>query len=262
MIEAMNTASGVQRARQQLFELLSFLPQGSQLPSERFLAEKFGVSRMTLRRAIAAVTQEGHLIKQPRFGTYLHRPIIASQLELRSFSREMLSRGVSPSSKILAFRETKANKEIALRLRIEPESKLFLVKRVRLGDGLPIGVETLYISQTVIPRLDRKTLYGSLYDYFALEYNVFVQHASNHISAYMPTAAERRNLQIDERIPCLRMRMVDANQYEVPFMTAECIYRGDRYEVVLRVERESEYKQIPNPDFQDASLFKLKAARG
>jgi len=247
----MNTASGVHRARQQLFELLSTLPQGSQLPGERFLAEKFGVSRMTLRRAMEALTQEGHLMKQARSGTYLQRPMIASQLKLRSFSEEMLSRGVTPSSQILAFREVKANREIALRLRLEPESKLFRIKRIRLGDGTPIGLETLYISQTVIPRLDRRTLYGSLYDYFASEYNIYVQHASNYVSAYMPTAAERQSLQIDDRTPCLQMRMIDANQYEVPFMIAECIYRSDRYEIALSVERESEYKQSRVTDFQE-----------
>jgi GntR family transcriptional regulator len=248
----MNTAFGVRRARQQLFELLSSLPQGAQLPSERFLAEKFGVSRMTLRRTMEELTQEGHLVKQPRSRTFLQRPMIASNLKLRSFSEKMLSSGVTPSSRILAFREIKANRNIALQLQVEPESKLFRIKRIRFGDGTPIGVEDLYISQTVIPRLERKTLYGSLYDYFAMEYNIYVQHASSHISAYMPTEAERQGLRIDDRIPCLRMRMIDANQYESPFMIAECIYRSDRYEIALRVERESEYKQTSVPDFQDA----------
>jgi GntR family transcriptional regulator len=151
----------------------------------------------------------------------------------------------------LAFREIKANRNIALQLQVEPESKLFRIKRIRLGDGTPIGVEDLYISQLVIPRLDRKTLYGSLYDYFAMEYNIYVQHASNYISAYMPTIAERRSLRIDDQTPCLQMRMIDANQYEVPFMIAECIYRSDRYEIALRVKRESEHRQISVMDFQE-----------
>lgn len=241
----MNTANGVQRARQQLLDLLSTLPQGAQLPGERFLAKDFGVSRMTLRRAIEVLTREGHLLKQARSGTYIQRPIIASQLKLRSFTEEMKSRGVVPSSRILTFREVRANQEIASRLNIALDTKLFRIRRIRLGDMIPVGIETLHISQQVITRMNRKVLYGSLYDYFESEFNIYVQHASNTVSAYMPNARERQALEIDDKTPCLHMRMVDANQYEIPFMTAECIYRSDRYEIALRVQSDRTVRTEP-----------------
>lgn len=238
-MQVMNTASGVQRARQQLLSLLASLPQGAQLPGERNLAEGFGVSRMTLRRAMEVLIKEGQLVKQSRSGTYLQRPIIASQLKLRSFTEEMTSRRVVASSKILTFREVKANKELSLRLNVKLETKLFLVKRIRLGDGVPICIEKLYISQIVIPSLTRKALYGSLYDYFRSEYNIYIRHASNVISAYMPSALEQRSLKIESKTPCLYMRITDANQYGVPFMAADCIYRSDRYEISLFVESDT-----------------------
>lgn len=240
-----NTANGVQRARQQLLDLLATLPQGAQLPGERFLAKDFGVSRMTLRRAIEALTREGHLVKQARSGTYIQRPIIASQLKLRSFTEEMRTRGVVPSSKIITFREVRANQEIASRLNIAPDSKLFRIRRIRLGDMIPVGIETVHISQQVIPRLSRKVLYGSLYGYFESEFNIYVQHASNTISAYLPNARERQALEIDDKTPCLYMRMLDTNQYDIPFMTAECIYRSDRYEISLRVQSDRTVKKEP-----------------
>jgi len=191
---------------------------------------------MTLRRAIEALTKEGHLVKQARSGTYIQRPIIASQLKLRSFTEEMRSRGVVPSSRIITFREVRANHELASRLNIAPDSRLFRIRRIRLGDNIPVGIETLHISQQVIPRMNRKVLYGSLYDYSESEFNIYVQHASNTVSAYLPNARERQALEIDEKTPCLYMRMLDANQYDIPFMTAECIYRSDRYEISLRVQ--------------------------
>jgi len=240
-----NTANGVQRARQQLLDLLATLPQGAQLPGERFLAKDFGVSRMTLRRAIEALTKEGHLVKQARSGTHIQRPIIASQLKLRSFTEEMRSRGVVPSSRILTFREVRANQELASRLNIAPDSKLFRIRRIRLGDNTPVGIETLHISQQVIPRLNRKVLYGSLYDYFESEFNIYVQHANNNVSAYLPNAPERQALEIDDKTPCLHMRMLDANQYDIPFMTAECIYRSDRYEISLRVQSDRSINTEP-----------------
>lgn len=237
-VKQMNTANGIRRARQQLLDLLGTLPQGAQLPGERFLAKDFGVSRMTLRRAMEGLTKEGHLLRQARSGTYIQRPMITSQLKLRSFTEEMKSRGVVPSSRVLNFREVRANAEIAVRLGVKQDSKLFRVKRLRLGDNTPIGIELVHISQDVIPVINRKVLYGSLYDWFAAEFNVYVQHASNIVSAYMPTKSECQILEIDGQIPCLHMRMVDTNQYEMPFMTAECIYRSDRYEISLRVQSE------------------------
>jgi GntR family transcriptional regulator len=238
-MQLVNTASGVQRARQQLLALLSSLPQGTQLPSERTLAKEFGVSRMTLRMAMEVLVRQGQLIKHSRSGTYLQRPIIASQLKFRSFTEEMKSRRVVPSSKILTFREVRANRELSLRLNVRLETKLFLVKRIRLGDGVPICIEKLAISQRVIPNLTRKALYGSLYDYFRSEYNIYIRHASTVISAYMPSTLEQQSLKIDSVTPCLYMHITDANQHGVPFMAADCIYRSDRYEISLYVQSDT-----------------------
>lgn len=93
--------------------------------------------------------------------------------------------------------------------------------------------------------MNRKVLYGSLYDYFESEFNIYVQHASNTVSAYLPNARERQALEIDEKTPCLYMRMLDANQYDTPFMTAECIYRSDRYEISLRVQSDRSVNSEP-----------------
>ena len=82
----MSIDSAQQRARRSLLGLLAELPQGTKLPGERLLAEDFGVCRMTMRRAIEDLLLDGRLERHARSGTYVRRPIISSEMRLKSFT--------------------------------------------------------------------------------------------------------------------------------------------------------------------------------
>jgi GntR family transcriptional regulator len=235
----MNTPTGIARARASLLDLLGQRPKGSQLPGERILANSFGVSRMTLRKATESLMNEGHLIRHPGSGTFIVRPILASGLKLTSFTDEIKSLGMKPTSKIISFKTVPASREIASILQITEECTVFQVKRIRFGDDVPIGIEKLHISQSVIGSIEREHLSGSLYQHFAEHYGLFVQQASNTISAYLPNLTERKYLKIDESIACLHMRIIDNSQWGDPVMLAECVYRSDLYKIKLNLTRTS-----------------------
>ncbi len=229
----MATESAQLRARSSLLRLLAELPQGEKLPGERSLAEDFGVCRMTMRRAIEDLILDGRLVRQPRSGTYIRRPIISSEMRLKSFTDELESRGIVASTEVIAFKKIKANKEVAHHLKIRDQEAVFAATRLRLGDGIPIALEKLWISCRVIPVVTENDLRNSMYEFFERTYDVRILSAKSSISACKPKARESGLLKLTVETPCLLVKMTDFDQKLKPVMMAECLYRSDLYELNL-----------------------------
>ena len=80
------------------------LKPGDSLPSEREYAERFSISRMTVRQAITELVNGGYLYRQKGVGTFVAEKKIEQQLMgLTSFTEDMKSRGMEPSSKLVGF---------------------------------------------------------------------------------------------------------------------------------------------------------------
>lgn len=223
------------RARENLLALLSTLAQGSKLPGERMLAEDFGVCRVTLRRAVEDLISDGRLERRARSGTYVRRPVIASELRLQSFTEEIRARGQTPSTKLISIRRIKANKSISKTLRISQKDDIYSVVRLRLADQVPIALESLKIACRSIPTLSEEDVERSLYDTFIEKFGIRITNARAEISGFNPAEKERTLLQITTRTPCLLIKMIDKDQNDQPVMTAECIYRSDLFELKLDV---------------------------
>lgn len=227
--------SALQRARQGLFELLAEIPQGGKLPGERLLSEEIGVCRMTLRRAIEDLILDGRLERHPRSGTYVRRPIISSEMRLKSFTEELKKRGMVPTTHVLSLKQIRANKDVAKNLRIPERELIYVATRLRFGDGTPISIETLKISPRLIPEISVRDLEESLYEYFANTFKVKITHAKASVVAHNPTSHEMDLLKVSSKTPCLLMKMIDYDQNGRPVMLAECLYRSDLYELDLEM---------------------------
>ena len=78
------------------------LVPGSQLPSERDLADRYGISRMTARQALTYLVRQGRLMVRPGIGTFVAEPKLThNTLHLLGFTEEMLAHGQAPSSRVL-----------------------------------------------------------------------------------------------------------------------------------------------------------------
>jgi DNA-binding GntR family transcriptional regulator len=190
---------------------------------------------MTLRAAMDTLIEEGLIFRSSRSGTFVIKPIYSSVLSLKSFSETMAERGFSVTSKVVSFKEIKADKNLAQTLRIDTHSIVFKATRVRYGNDTPISIEELYISKDLFPDLRKSVLVGSLYNFFKEKHNIVVRAAENRISAHMPNEVEMKLLQIDESIPTLKMRVIDADQNGNIVMKAICNYRSDLYNLNLHV---------------------------
>jgi GntR family transcriptional regulator len=228
--------AGIMRAREQVLLLLGELRLGSRLPGERVLSERFGVSRMTLRAAMDILIEEGLIFRSARSGTFVVKPITSSGLSLKSFSNTMTDRGFCVTSRVISFKEIKADKNLAETLRIKTHSVVFKATRVRYGNDTPISIEELYLSKDLVPDLNKSVLTGSLYTFLKERHDIVIKTAENRISAHIPNEAEMKLLQIDQGVPTLRMRVIDADQNGNIVMKAICHYRSDLYNLNLHLD--------------------------
>jgi GntR family transcriptional regulator len=208
---------------------------GDRLPSERELSARWGVARMTLRRAVDALIAEGLLERRHGSGTYVTpRPMVRA-LGLTSFSQDMTERGLVPGSRLLGFRTVRADDGLAAQLRIPVGDPVFHFTRLRLGSGEAMAVETTWLTAAIAPGLTEADLDGSLYKVLAGRYGVVAGAARVSIAPVLPDPRVRELLAIPAHQACLRIRMVDSDLRGRIIMVASCVYRGDKYQLTADV---------------------------
>ncbi|GAB3707844.1 GntR family transcriptional regulator [Mariniluteicoccus flavus] len=202
---------------------------GDVIASERELVKLLGVSRVTIRQAIADLVEAGRLERVHGKGTYVMGPRINTHLHLMSFSREMKARGLVPQTQVLEATEVAADAGVAARLQIEPGAAVVRVERLRLADGTPMALEVGFYPSALFPGLLDNEL-GSLYDVFANTYGVVVTAGDQTIRAESADAAQAQVLGIARRAPLLvQERVTYAGDHAMEFAMSH--YRGDRYRI-------------------------------
>lgn len=220
-----------QALRARLRELIAGSRPGDRLPSERSLSQRWGVARMTVRSAADVLVAEGLVERRHGSGTYVVPQPFVRFLGLTSFSEDMRERGLVPSSRLLAFEVVLADAGVASQLRIRVGEPLFRFSRLRMGSGEPMAVETTSIACSVVPGLVPADLEGSLYEHLARRHHIVPGSASVTIEPVLPDPATRELLDIPSYQACLRLRMTDADARGRVIMIADCVYRGDRYQL-------------------------------
>jgi len=234
-----NNITASQKARLHLLNLIVSLPQGSRLKGERELAQDCKVARMTIRRAIDLLVQEEKLERRAGSGTFITYTPITHEFRLKSFTEEMTGLGLKPSSKILAFTYLKADFTKASLLSVPVGSELLKFSRLRLADGVALGVETVHLPTAYFPDLRQEDLSGSLYNLLQEKYGIRIINANTNLSASIPSQELADQLKITKNRACLELTMIDLDQNGRIIMLAECVYIGDQYKFNLSPNREN-----------------------
>ena len=86
------------------------LVSGEKIPTEKWLSEHYGVSRVTVRKALENLTEEGYVEKRPNKGCYVLQPKFEKNFSrMRSLHQELVDAGITPSSKIISYQEVEAD---------------------------------------------------------------------------------------------------------------------------------------------------------
>jgi GntR family transcriptional regulator len=229
----MSTADEVTRheLRARLRELIAAARPGDRLPSERVLSTRWGAARMTVRHATDALIAEGLVARRHGSGTYVLPQPVLRFLGLTSFTHDMRERGLVPSSRLLEFAVEPADGPAAAGLRIPVGDLVHRFTRLRSGSGEPMAIETVCLPSALVPGLGPTDLDGSLNELLASRYRVVPGSARMTIEPVVPDAAARRLLAIPATQACLRLRMTYVDPRGRVLMTADCLYRGDRYQL-------------------------------
>src|SRR6185436_8604424 len=132
------------------------------LPSERQLAEDFQVSRITVRRAIEGLVQEGWLVSRQGSGNFVCARVEKNFAKLTSFSEDMRARGRHPHSVWLKRSQGTVTPEEALKLALSPGTLVYRFHRLRFADDEPMAIEFATIDASCLPSLE--AVDASLYD--------------------------------------------------------------------------------------------------
>ena len=211
----------------------------SRLPSERELSTRFGISRMTVRQALAELLQEGRLYTSVGKGTFVAAPKFHQNLRsLSSFTEDMVARGRVPMTRLMARAIVPAGVRVASSLNIAAGSHVICVERLRLVDGEPLALETAFLAFDGAERLLMLDLEGSLYALLKAEFGLVPSEALQDLEAVLAQPRERSLLNLSEGTPVLRIRRTTFEGAGRAFEYVESVYRGDRYCFVARLIRD------------------------
>ncbi|MFD1150982.1 GntR family transcriptional regulator [Saccharothrix hoggarensis] len=212
------------------------LPPGSPIPSERDLAEQYGVSRITVRAAVGQLVTEGLLTRAKGRGTFTARRRMDVQLYLESFTDDMRRRGLVPATEVVACAEQPAPPEAAAALDLLPHEQAYRLVRLRRADGVPLAVERGWYNPRVVPDLDRHDLTTSLYSLIADRYGVQLDHATQTVWAEGADPETAKLLGVRTGSPLLVFRRVTGSRGR-PVEDMTSWYRGDLYQVTMQLDR-------------------------
>lgn len=172
---------------------------GECIPSERNLSETYGINRMTVRKAISLLSEEGLLIKKPGKGTFVSNPRIDSKLDaIQGTSPFLYSHGLTPSTKLIYSGQRPAGIKLGNIFCISPAEKIYQLFRIRLGNNEPLYIEYTYIPYSLICHIENYdfSVY-SLYDVFR-EHGIFPYHDEETIEIVKTNNPQASILNIPE----------------------------------------------------------------
>ena len=213
---------------------------GSYLPSESELQKTYGVSRITVRRVLTDLEQDGFIKKIKGKGSVvLPKKKYSDLYELTGFSEDAKRNGCKPSSIIIKNEMRPASVTVAQFLQVEPEEDVFYLERLRLLNGRISGVFITYISTRFNLPLepDQFDSDTSLYDFYEKN-NVHLGDASETIEAIMTTPEIRKSMFLDKDEPIFYRERITYNEINQPIEYSKNYYRANGYKYVVRMHRD------------------------
>jgi GntR family transcriptional regulator len=214
------------------------LKPGDAIPPEREYAEKYQISRMTVRQAFTHLVNAGYLHRIQGKGTFVAERKIEQTLQgLTSFTEDMKARGLKPGSQLIQFEMIPATTQIASQLSIQEYAPVYEIKRIRLADDVPMALETNYISANLIKGLTEQIVNQSLYSYIETQLGYQIDHASQVIESSIADQIEAEHLKIKKGSPVMLIQRNTFLQDGTPVEFVKSSYRADRYKFMIQMKR-------------------------
>ncbi len=214
-------------------------PVGSRIPSERALCELYGVSRITVRQAIAELVNRGVLRRAHGRGTFVAAPRVEqSLLDHFTYAEQLRSNGLLVASTVLEQRRVPASTEVASQLRLAASAPVLRLVRQRKADGEPYALETTHLPLERLPEVENADFTGdrSLYEVLATEHGVRPTRAREWFEPVLVKAAEAGPLGVSRNSPALLVTRSTEDEQGQPVEFAKAVIRGDRCRMLVELK--------------------------
>ncbi|QIB32813.1 phosphonate metabolism transcriptional regulator PhnF [Ancylobacter pratisalsi] len=212
------------------------LAPGSRLPTEMELAERFGVNRHTLRRALGMLTEQGLIEATPGRGTFIKEPPLRYPIASRTrFSEIVSGEGRAPGGRLVGSRVETASAEIAAALRLPPGAFVLRIDMLREADGVPLTLGShwyeaercrdldLVVAATGSVTRALETL--GLGDYRRLE---------TRVTARLADEEERKQLSLPSGRAVLVVDAINGDAQRRPIQYSRARFAADRVQLVVK----------------------------
>ncbi len=213
-----------------------FLPPGTMLPPEREIARLTGLSRVTVRKAVAPLINEGLIEQRRGSGTQVAAPVKRveqSLSRLTSYSEDMVRRGITPGSSWLDRTVSQPSPEEIVNLGLGTSDSVVRLERLRTADGTPMAIERASLPISVLP--DPGAVEGSLYE--ALEsLGSKPVRAIQRIIATNLADSEAGLLGVAVGVAALKITRISYLDSGRAAEFTRSVYRGDAYDFVAELK--------------------------
>ncbi|WP_143690209.1 GntR family transcriptional regulator [Williamsia sterculiae] len=208
---------------------------GDAVPPERELAERFTVSRETVRQALHELLVEGRIERRGR-GTVVAAPKLVQPLSLRSYTEGAQSHGREPGRLLVTWENIEGTADLRADLEVPDGAEVIHLERVLLADGARLGLESTYLSASRFEVLTR-TFDPSTSLYAAIRaQGVVFGHARERVETVLASPREAGLLESTTAMPMLLLHRHTFDDDGRPVERVRSLYRGDRvaFEALLR----------------------------
>lgn len=217
------------------------LNPGDRLPSEDELLARFGVSRITIRRAIQNLIQRGTLEIRRGLGTFVLAPKVSQELtKLTGFVEDMDIHGRKASARVVSKGVVAANEIVARQLGITKGTRVMRIERVRLADSVPMSFDETYLPLDIGKKIVRNDLrVKPIFTLLEEKYGFSLTEAEYKLEAVSASAQVAEALAVPEGSPIFRIERTSFTKGGQPIDYETLSYRGDLIRFVTRLARQS-----------------------
>src|ERR1700722_2823064 len=215
------------------------LEVGDQLPTEDSLVARFGVSRITVRRAIQNLVSRGLVEFRRGKGTFVAAPKIMQDLkELSGFVEDMHALGHQPTARVIGKEIVPANATVARQLALTRGERVVRIRRVRLADGVPLSFDETYLGLEI----GRKVIGNNLkvepiFTLLERQYGIPLIEAEYKLDAVAADSEVARALRVKQNSPIFRIERTTYSTNSRPVDYEKLYYRSDLIRFVTRLAR-------------------------
>ena len=207
------------------------LKSGQKLPGEKELAKEYNVSRVTIRRTMAELTESGYLNRKSGKGSFVTAPKIHRELiDVNSFSDRMRSKGYTPGSRVISIKLEESSSDVRDYLELEEGAHVIEIRRIRYTNGEPTVLENSFLPYEEFPLvLGADINGGSLYKFLREQYNVIPKSSSKTLELTVANDDEAKTLEVNSGASLFLIKALVLSVDNKPIEFVKTLLKGDRF---------------------------------